>query len=107
MQFRPIEMQRALNRHAGFNLMEWQGLQDRLTLTVTCTQKLRCPNSSFHHDLIFMHSWDWTLEEIRYRLFMICHELQAGACQSPIEPLSRDWHSDSLSLRALLMETGS
>jgi len=71
------------------------------------SQKLRCPNSSFHHDLIFMHSWDWTLEEIRYRLFMICHELHAGACQSPLEPLSRDWHSDSLSLRALLMEIGS
>jgi len=34
-------------------------------------------NSSFHHDLYFMHSWDWTLAEIRYCLFMICHELHA------------------------------
>jgi len=71
------------------------------------SQKQRCPNSSFHHDVFFMHSWDLTLEEIRYCLFMHCQELQAGACQSPIEPLSTDWHSDSLSLQALLMEIGS
>jgi hypothetical protein len=38
---------------------------------------------------------------------MICHKLQVGACLSLIEPLSRDWHSDSLSLQALLMEIGS
>jgi len=25
------------------------------------SQKLRCPNWSFHHDLILIHSWDWTL----------------------------------------------
>jgi len=67
-------------------------------------QKLGCPNSSFHYDLILIQSWDWTLEEIRYSLFMVCHEVRAGACQSPIEPLSRDWHSDSVYLRALLME---
>jgi len=33
--------------------------------------------SSFDHDLFFMHAWDWILAEIRYRLFIICHELQA------------------------------
>jgi len=37
MQFWPIEVQRALNRHAGFNLMQWLGLQARLTLTFTWT----------------------------------------------------------------------
>jgi len=42
-----------------------------------CSQKLPFLNLSFHHDLFFMHSWDWTLAEIRYRLFMICDELQA------------------------------
>ena len=41
------------------------------------TQKLPVLNSSFHHDLYFMHSWDWMLAEIRYCLFMICLELQA------------------------------
>jgi len=59
--------------------------------------KLHCFNSSFHHDLFFMHSWDWTFEEIRDCLFMIWHELQAGASWLPIEPLNRDWHSDSIS----------
>jgi hypothetical protein len=37
MQFRPIEVQQALNRHVEFNLKEWLGLQACLTLTVTCT----------------------------------------------------------------------
>jgi len=37
MQFWQIDVQRALNRHAGLNLMQWLGLQARLTLTVTCT----------------------------------------------------------------------
>jgi len=37
MQFWPIEVQQALDRHAGFNLMQWLGLQACLTLTVTCT----------------------------------------------------------------------
>jgi hypothetical protein len=37
MLFWPIELQEALNRHAGFNLMEWLGLQAGLILTVTCT----------------------------------------------------------------------
>jgi len=41
------------------------------------SQKLPFLNSSFHHDLYIMHSWDWTLAEIRYCLFMICQELQA------------------------------
>jgi hypothetical protein len=37
------------------------------------SQKLPDLNSNFHDDLYFMHSWDWTLAEIRYCLFMICH----------------------------------
>jgi len=37
MQFRPIEVQSALNRHAEFDRMQWLGLEARLTLTVTCT----------------------------------------------------------------------
>jgi hypothetical protein len=37
MQFWPIEVQRALNWHAGFNLMQWLGLQTCHTLTVTFT----------------------------------------------------------------------
>ena len=41
------------------------------------SQKLPFHYSSYHHDLFFMHSWDWTLVEIRYRQFMIGHERQA------------------------------
>jgi len=41
------------------------------------SQKLPSLNSSFHHDLYFMYSWDWTLAEIRYCLCIICHQLQA------------------------------
>jgi len=37
MQYWPIEVQRALGRHAGDNLIQWPGLQARLTLTITCT----------------------------------------------------------------------
>jgi hypothetical protein len=71
------------------------------------SQNLRFPNWSFNHALIFMQSLDWTLEEMKYCVFMICYDLQAGAYQSPIELLSTDSDSDSLSLRALLMEIGS
>ena len=41
------------------------------------SQNLPFLNSSFHHDLFLMSSWDWKLVEIRYRLLIICHELQA------------------------------
>jgi len=37
MQFRPLEVLWALNRHAAFNPIQWLGLQARLTLTVTWT----------------------------------------------------------------------
>ena len=37
MQCRPFEVQQALNRREGLNLMQWLGLQARLTLTITCT----------------------------------------------------------------------
>jgi len=40
------------------------------------SQKLPFLNSSFHNNLFFMHSWDWTVADISFRLFMICHELQ-------------------------------
>jgi len=39
------------------------------------SQKLPFLNLSFRHDVFFMHSGDWTLVAIRYRLIMICHEL--------------------------------
>ena len=76
MQFRPIEVQLALNWHAGYNLMSAIAGSPYFDSYVY-SQKLPFLNSSFHHDLFFMHSWEWTLAEIRYRLFMICHELQA------------------------------
>jgi hypothetical protein len=77
------------------------------------SQKLRFLNSSFRHDLFIMHSWDWTLAEIRYPLFMICHELQAlkirGGWELAGHRLSRQAETaiQILSLRALLMEIGS
>jgi hypothetical protein len=76
MQFRPIEVQLALNWEAGYNLMSAIASSPYFD-SYLYSQKLPFLNSSFHHDLFFMHSWDWTLAEIRYRLFMICHELQA------------------------------
>jgi hypothetical protein len=54
-----------------------------------------------------MYSGHWTLEEISYRQFIICHELPAVAGWSPIQQLSRTWHSHSLFLQALLMVIGS
>ena len=79
MQFWPIEVQLVLNRHAGFNLMQWLGLQARLTLTVTCTLRncLFLTRAFIMICMYFMHSWDWMLAEIRYCQFIICHELQA------------------------------
>jgi len=62
------------------------------------SQKVHCPNLSVHHDFLHNHSWDWMLEEIRYCLFVICQKLQVEVGQLPIEPVSRDWHSDSLTL---------
>ena len=53
-------------------------------------QNLPFLNSSFHHDLLVMHSWDWKLVGIRYRLFMICHELQAFEICSGQELLVTD-----------------
>ena len=77
------------------------------------SQKLPFLNSSFHHDLYFMHCWDGTLAEIRYCLAMICHELQAFKICSGRDlaghQLSR-WAETGiqlLSLRVLLVEIGS
>ena len=41
------------------------------------SQILPVLNSSICHDVFVMRSWYWTLAEIRYQMFMICHELQA------------------------------
>lgn len=65
------------------------------------SHKLLCPNSSFQHGLFFMHFLDWTVEEIRYRLFLFGHELQVGAYRLLIDLLSRDCHSDSSSSSSL------
>ena len=78
-----------------------------------CSQKLAFLNSSFDHDLFFMHTWDWTLAEIRYRLFMICDELQAFMICSGQElaghrlSLLAETGIQILSLRALLMKIDS
>jgi len=76
-------------------------------------QKLPVLNSSFHHDLYFMPSWDWMLAEIRYCMFLICHELQAlkicGGRELASHQLSR-WAETGIQIqsrRALLMEIGS
>jgi len=77
------------------------------------SQKLSFLNSSFRHDLFIMHSWDWTLAEIRYPQFMICHKLQAfkvgGGRELAGHRLSRRAETaiQILSLRALLIEIGS
>jgi len=77
MQFQPNEVQLALNWHAGYNLMSAiAGLP--YFDSYLYSQNLPFLNSSVLHNLFFMHSWVWTLAEIRYRLFMICHELQAS-----------------------------
>jgi len=60
-----------------------------------------------------MHSWDRTLAEIRYPLFMMCHKLQAFKIRGGRElaglQLSRRAETaiQILSLRALMMEIGS
>jgi len=76
MLFRPIEVQLALNWPAGYNLMS-AIVRSPYFDSYLYSQKLPFLNLSFHHELFFMHSWDWTLAEIRYRLFLICHEIQA------------------------------
>jgi len=76
MQFQPIEVQLALNWHAGYNLMAAiAGLP--YFDSYLYSHKLPYLYFSFHYDLFFMHTWDWTLAEIRYHLVMICHKLQA------------------------------
>jgi len=112
MQFQSIEVQLALNWHAGYNLMS------AIAGSPYCdsylySQKLPFLYSSIHHDLFFIHSSDWTLAEIRYRLLMICHELQAFKIWGWRELAghrSSCWADTGihiLSLRALLMDIGS
>jgi len=77
------------------------------------SQKLPFLNLSIHHELFFMHSWDRTSAEIRYRLHMIWHELQAykicGGREHASHRLSHCAESgiQILSHWALLMEIGS
>jgi hypothetical protein len=77
------------------------------------SQKLSFLNPSFGHELFFMHPWAWTLAEIRYRLFMISHELQVFKICGGWELASHRWSSGAeiaiqiLSLRARLMEFSS
>jgi len=76
MQFRSIEVQLALNWHAGYNLLAViAGLP--YFDSYLDSEKLPFLYSNVHHDLFFMHTWDWTSAEIRYCLSMICHEVQA------------------------------
>jgi hypothetical protein len=77
------------------------------------SQKLPSLNLSFHHDLDFIYSWNWTLAKIRYRLFMICHELLAfKTCGT--QELSGSWLSrlaetaiQILSLQAVFLDISS
>ena len=112
MQFRPIEFQLALNWFAGYNqLYEIAG--SPYFDSYMYSQKLPFLCSSFHHDVFFMHSWDWTLAEIRYRLFIIYHELHTFRIWGWKELAGqrlRCWAEISikiLCLRALLMKIGS
>jgi hypothetical protein len=111
MQFRPIEVQLAFNWHVGYNLMAAIGGSPYFDSYLQ-SQKLPFLYLTFHYDLFFMHSWDWTLAKIRYCLVMICHELQALMICSGWELASyqlRCWAGSGiqiLSLRALLMEIG-
>jgi hypothetical protein len=81
MQFWSIEVHLALNWHAGYNRMSAIAGLPYIDSDLY-SHKLPFLNSSFHHDLLFMHTWDWTLVEMRYCLFMICHELQAFKIRS-------------------------
>jgi hypothetical protein len=76
MLFRSIEVQLALNLHAGYNLMSViAGLP--YFDNYLYSQKLPFLYSSIHHDMFFMPTGDWTLVKIRCRLFMSCHDLPA------------------------------
>jgi hypothetical protein len=69
--------------------------------------------SSFHHDLFFMYTWHYTLAEIRYCLFMMCHDLQPSMILSGRELAHHQlshWAETRiliLSLWALLIEIRS
>jgi hypothetical protein len=73
MQFRPIEVQLALNWHTGYNLLSAIAGSHYFHSDLY-SQKLPFHYSSYHHDLFFMHTWDWTLAEIRHPLFVMYHE---------------------------------
>jgi len=75
MQFWPIEVQLALNWHAGYNLMASIAGSSYIDSN-WYSQKLPFLYFSFHHDLFSMHTWHLMWAEFRYRLFMIHYELQ-------------------------------
>jgi len=91
MHFKSIEVQLALNQHAEYNPMAEIAGSPYFD-SYLYSQKLPFLYSSVLYDLIFMHTWDWTLAEIRYHLLMICHELQAfKICGGP--QLASHWVS--------------
>jgi len=112
MQFWPIEVQLALIWHAGYNLMSAIAGSPYLD-SYWYSQKQPFLYSSFHHDMFFMHTWDWMLAHLRYCLFMICHNLQVfkrGGGWEIASHRSSRWAETGIqipSLRALLMEIGS
>jgi len=112
MPFWPIEVQLALNWHAGFNLMAVI-VGSSYFDSYMYSQKLPFLYSSIHHDVFFMHTWNWTLADSRYRLFMICHKLQVVKICGEGDLAghrSSHWTETCIlipSLRALLMEMGS
>jgi len=76
MQFRLIEVQLVLNWHPAYNVMSVI-VGSPYFDSYWYSEKLPFLYWSFHYNLFFRHTWDWTLAEIRYRLLMICHKLQA------------------------------
>jgi hypothetical protein len=77
MLFRPIEVKQALNWQTGYNLMSAIAGSPYFDSELY-SQSLPFLNSSFHHDWLFMHFWDWTLAENRYCQFMMCYELRVS-----------------------------
>jgi len=109
IQFRSIEVQLALNWHAGYNLMAAiAGLP--YFDSDFYNQKLPFLYLSLLLDLISIHTSDWTLAETRHRRFMICHKLQSFMIRN-VEEFPGYWFSrwaetciQILSLWALWMD---
>jgi len=107
MQFQPIEVQQALNWHAGFTAMQCLGFQACLTSTVTCTLR-NCLFSTRAFITICsactLGIGSWRKSDIiclwfvmKFRPELAVHQLNRCA-----ETRIQIW-----SLRAILMELGS